>query len=245
MAEATANWVAIGSSALAFVSAVFAVIAGRSTVRLTATLQREEADRKATREAEIITSRFRDPLIHASYDLQSRLWNILNNHFLLRYLVNGDQREQDYAVENTVFLVAQFLGWTEAIRQDIQFLNLDETDRTRELRKLQDGIYSQFQRDDIGSGFRLFAGEQRAIGELMVVRDSGTVRCIGFANFMSFRNHAIDQWLDPLRADIKAMSANMGSFSKRLQLLQHSLIDLLEFLDPEYIRFPREYRGKS
>jgi hypothetical protein len=157
---------------------------------------------------------------------------------------HGTQRERDYAVENTVFLIAQFLGWTEAIRQEIQFLIPDETDRAREIRNLQDGIYMQFQRDDVAADFRLFAGEQRAVGELMVVRDGGLCRCIGFATFMSSRNPVIDQWLDPLRDDLRSLAVRAVPSAERLGLLQHSLIDLLECLDPHHVRFPEKRRQK-
>ena len=63
--------------------------------------------------------------MHAAYDLQSRIFNILERGFLDRYYFRGSEREKEYAMENTVFLVAQFLGWTEAIREEIQKLTPD------------------------------------------------------------------------------------------------------------------------
>jgi hypothetical protein len=147
-------------------------------------------------------------------------------------------------MENTVFLVAQFLGWTEAIREEIQFVNLDGNEQTRKLRDLQDEIYSQMQTDRIDSGFRLFAGEQRAVGELMIKRENGVCRSIGFAAFIGSRDPAIDQWLNSIRDDIKATSSDVKRSRERLAMIQHTLVDLLNFLDPEFIRFPRENRMK-
>ncbi len=190
-----------------------------------------------------IMAKFKDPLIHAAYDLQSRIFNILQLHFLQRYYTNGSAREQEYAIENTVFLLAQFLAWTEIIREEIQFLALED-DQTRKLRHLQDGIYTQFATDGSGDGFRLFAGEQRAVGELMIDRGTGTARCFGFAAFLNGRDAAIDRWLDPLRDDIKHMAVDVAPFLYKLIGLQHSLIDLLLFLDPEYDRFPEKHRKK-
>ena len=151
--------------------------------RLNATLQDERDKRLAQLEAEKIISKFRDPLMHAAYDLQSRIYNILKQRFLPTYYTGGSKREQEYAVENTVFLLAQFLGWTELIRQEVQFLDLSSDDQTRTLRELQDSFSTQLRSDrsEFGTGFRLFAGEQRAVGELMIDRATGVPRCIGFA----------------------------------------------------------------
>jgi hypothetical protein len=212
--------------------------------RLNAELQAERDRRQAASEAEKIVGKFREPLMHAAYDLQSRIFNILKGGFLPRYYTSGTAREREYAVENTVFLLAQFLGWTELVRQEIQFLDLGREDLTRELRRLQDSLYSQLQTDQLGPGFRLFAGEQRAVGELMIDRVGVVPRCIGFAAFLQGRNPAVDRWLDPLRDDIKAMATNLKPFENRLVQVQHALINILEFLDPAFVRFPRESRTK-
>jgi hypothetical protein len=216
----------------------------KELVRLNADIQTERDERLAHREAEKVVSKFRDPLLHAAYDLQSRIFNILRRSFLTVYYTNGSDREKEYAVENTVFLVAQFLGWTELIRQEIQFLDRGSDDETRKLRNLQDGMYTQLQTDQFGRGFRLFAGEQRAVGELMIERTDGLPRCIGFARFLKDRNTNIDHWLDPLREDVKKMAEDLTSFEKRLVSIQHSLIDLLEFLDQNHVYFPKHSRSK-
>lgn len=212
--------------------------------RLNAELQAERDDRLAHRESEKIVSRFRDPLLHAAYDLQSRIFNILKRKFLQVYYTSGAPREREYAVENTVFLLAQFLGWTELIRQEIQFLDLGIDKETRELRRLQDGLYTQLQTDKFGSGFRLFAGEQRAVGELMIERTTDASRCIGFASFLTGRDPAVDRWLDPLRDDVKQMAVDLSPFRDRLMTIQHALIDLLKFLDPGDVYFPKDKRTK-
>ena len=216
----------------------------KELARLNADLQAERDERLARQEAERVVSKFRDPLLHAAYDLQSRIFNILKKAFLTTYYSNGSDPEKEYAVENTVFLVAQFLGWTELIRQEIQFLDLGNDEETRKLRSLQNGMYTQLQTDQFGKGFRLFAGEQRAVGELMIDRGADLPRCIGFAAFLKDRDPNVDHWLDPMREDVKKMAANSEPFERRLVNIQHSLIDLLEFLDPKYVYFPQDSRGK-
>lgn len=216
----------------------------RELARVNADLQKERDERILKQEARTIVAKFRDPLLHAAYDLQSRIFNILKRSFLDFYYTAGSVAEKEYAVENTVFLVGQFLGWTELIRQEVQFLDMESDEETRELRRLQDGMYTQLQTDRFGKRFRLFAGEQRAVGELMIDRTGEQPRCIGFAAFLKNRNKQIDHWLDPMREDVKEMATNADPFEERLVGLQHSLIDMLEFLDPKHIYFPTESRGK-
>jgi hypothetical protein len=242
-------WLAVSTSLVALAGTGYTAILNyrgqQRLERLKADLLIARDERQAELETQKIMSRFRDPLMHAAYDLQSRIFNILRQQFLPRYLVRGAAREQEYAVENTVFLFAQFLGWTEAIREELQFLDLGAEEDTKKLRALQNMIYHHFQTDDLGPGFRLFAGEQRAIGELMIDRKGGAVcRCIGFATFTSSRKPEIDQWLNPVREDIRKLAVQPGIFDRRLTAIQHAMIDLLEFLDPEYIRFPHTTRSK-
>jgi hypothetical protein len=48
-----------------------------------------------------------------------------------------------------------------------------------------------------------------------------------------------------LRGDVRAASAHLRAARPRLVALQHALIDLLAFLDPAFVRFPRERRTKA
>lgn len=82
----------------------------KELAELNAKLQAERDKELEQQAAEKVVSRFRDPLLHAAYDLQSRIFNILKRGFLKRYYTDGSPREKEYAVENTVFLLAQFLG---------------------------------------------------------------------------------------------------------------------------------------
>jgi hypothetical protein len=211
---------------------------------LNAKLTQDRDDRLARLELEKVIAKIRDPLLHAAYDLQSRIWNILRQNFLAAYLQRGDPREQHYAVENTVFLLAQFLGWTELLRQEIQFLDVGDDEATRRIRTLQDQLYTLLQTDKWGKGFRLFAGEQRAVGELMIVTKGDAPRCLGYAAFLKSRDLSLDFWLDPIREDLKSMSLDIAPFRERLRAVQNALVDLLDFLDPNSKHFPAGSRDK-
>jgi len=255
MPDSTPVWVTISTAGIALGGVMFTAVVSlwnqkhqrrtdEELERLKAKLNAERDERTDRRDGAKIVAKFKDPLMHAAYDLQSRIFNILKRDFLHGYYSNGSSREQEYAVENTVFLLAQFLGWTEIVRQEIQFLALDDDDQSKKLRRLQDGIYTQLQTDRVVAGFRLFAGEQRAVGELMIHRGTSTPKALGYAAFLTSRNVTIDRWLDPLRDDIRRMALSVEPFKPRLIPLQHSLIDLLQFLDPNYVHFPRERRDK-
>ena len=242
-------WTALVTALLALagtlLTAVLASRDRRDLETLKDDLQSRREQKQAAASAEQVLARYRDPLLHAAYDLQSRCWNIVKNGFLAHYVRDGNPRERDYAVENTVFLFAQYLGWTELIRQEVQFLHLGKDDKTRTLRARQDAIYSILQTYGFGPSLRIFAGDQRAIGELMIERPPGmTPRCMGYATFRLQRPPSIDRWLDPVREDLLALSATDPLQKDRLVELQLSLVELLDLLDPGSVRFPAAKRQR-
>ena len=243
-------WTALVTALLALagtlLTAVLASRDRRDLETLKDDLQSRREQKVAAASAEQVLARYRDPLLHAAYDLQSRCWTIVRLGFLDRYLQQGTPQEQRYAVENTVFLLAQYLGWTELIRQEVQFLDLGNKDRTRALLTLQDHIYFILQADRgaFSTRLRVFAGDQRAIGELMIVRPAGqTPRCLGYAAFLLKRPRQLDPWLNPLRGDLAALAAGPLDIT-RLVALQRGLVDLLDFLDPGSVRFPAVKRQR-
>ena len=66
---------------------------------------------------------YRNPLLRAAYDLQSRIWNVHGG-----FRGRGDT-EQDYVVTNTLYVLAEFFGWLEIVRRELQFLDLVDSRR--------------------------------------------------------------------------------------------------------------------
>jgi hypothetical protein len=141
-------------------------------------------------------------------------------------------------------LIAQYFAWTEIIRKEIQFIDLGENVQTRRLTRLRDSIYSLWQTDSLHPLFMIFAGEQRAIGENLIVEGPRGPECIGYAAFLSSSAHLEDHLLAALRSDTLQLSTLLSAARPRLVNLQHALIDLLAFLDPAGIRFPLDRRSK-
>lgn len=237
---------ALVAAAAAVLSSLLALWGQIRVLRLTASHERDKRQEDKRDEVERVMSRFREPLLRAAYDLQSRLYNIAAQRFLTVYWLNGTKEERDYAVNNTLFLIAQFFGWNEIIRREVQFLNLGDQEQTRRLSELQDNITHFWLTDSYGRAFRMFAGEQRAVGERMIRRSSSGLECLGYADFVDtlVQPPARIPHLDLLRQDVEDLARATNPQFDRLFLLQNTLIDLLDYLDPMYVRYPKERRSK-
>jgi hypothetical protein len=228
----------------ALISATFAARTQVRVVRLNAQLARDRAQEEKMTDLERIVSRYREPLVHAVYDLQSRLYNILKQDLIERYVNQGDGRTRSYVENNTAFLIAQYFAWTEIIRREIQFIDLGENEKTRRLTRLRDTINSIWQTDSLHPLFRVFSGEQRAIGEGMIVEGPRGPECIGYLAFLNSPVYHDDYLIAALRTDTLRLSTMMPAARPRLVRLQHALVDFLSFLDPNGIRFPLDCRKK-
>jgi hypothetical protein len=213
--------------------------------------QKAEADRRA--ETQRTARKYSEPLGRAAYDLQSRIFNLVakpdgehpqRGRLLNFYLLTGDERTRTYAARNTLFLIAQYFAWTELVRRDIQFIDLGADQQTRQLTWLQDSIYSLWQTDEYEPLLRIFAGEQRAIGERLIREGPRGPECMGYASFLDFYKANPDPLLCALEAEILSLGTFVEQARPRLIAMQHALIDLLEFIDPQFVRFPQRTRTK-
>ena len=228
----------------AVMSATFAARTQLRVARLNAKLLRDSAKEERINDHERAVARYREPLGHAAYDLQSRLFNILKQGLIDKYVNRGDERSRFYVINNTIFLIAQYFAWTEIIRKEIQFIDLGENESSRRLARLRDNIFNLWQTDSFHPLMRVFAGEQRAIGEHMIAEGVRGPECMGYAKFLENAASIEDTLINALKSDVHQLSTSLPAARPRLIALQHALIDLLLFLDPEYIRFPIDRRTK-
>lgn len=236
--------VALIAGVVALASATYTALNARAIEQLKIDNERRKTEEQRRKEI----SGFSEPLARAAYDLQSRIWNIHQN-FLVMYLVNGDERQRSYAIDNTVYLIAQYLCWTELVRREIQFIDLESNNETRKLLRLQDSISSQWGTGRGRTGlisplFCIFAGEQRAIGEALIQTGRRGPECMGYGEFLKSFGEGVNPLIDSLRADVVSSSSNLAAVTERLLNLQHAMIDLLALLDPDYLRFPEDRRLK-
>jgi hypothetical protein len=228
--------IAIIAAVISLVSAGVAVTGQFRVARYQASIEANREISEKEDEARRIVARFREPLCQAAFDLQSRLYNMMSLDILDRFFVNGSKREQDYVVENTLYVFGEYLGWTEIIRGEVRFLDLNDVEQGRRLTELQRQISESLLRSDLPPPFRLFKGEQRAIGELML--ESGQQHCLGPATFAQQSDAPVRQWFETLEADIRWLAAQEDRHLERLVEVQHGLVDLIHFLDPDGHRFP-------
>ncbi|MGA7640931.1 MAG: hypothetical protein WBW56_01895, partial [Syntrophobacteraceae bacterium] len=130
------------------------------------------------------------------------------------------------------------------IRREVQFLDLGEIGSTKKLTELLDRVDELFLTDKYSRVFRIFRGEQRAIGEKMITREDGKPGCMGYGLFVECHDERFRRWFRQLEKDIEILSKDLPSHAERLIHLHHALIDLIDYLDPNCIRFQKEYRKK-
>jgi hypothetical protein len=231
----------VTSVVAALIVAVFSYLGVRRTLEA----QERRELRSREEEAERLLRRYRDPVVRAAFDLQSRLYNIVVNDFLTKYLVRGTPAEQEYAVESSLYVIGEYFGWVEVLRQEVQFLDLGDAGKSRELRERLGAINGIFFSERPDPAFRIFRGEQRAIGQVMVETSSGSGgrEVIGYADFVTRRRSPdFARWFEKLDADVRQLARGSDARPDRLIDVQQALIGLLAFLDPDNQYFPESRR---
>ncbi|SCG39678.1 hypothetical protein GA0070613_0672 [Micromonospora inositola] len=208
-------------------------------------LQEQTHQRSKAELAKELFRRYREPLLWAAHSLQSRLFNALSRGFLTTYLRSGDPEEERYVRDNTVYLLAEYLGWLELLRRDQRFLDIGDVADTTEFFASIDKTRAILGTDTVSGPFRLFRGQQRAIGELMLTRtdasDGVRHEVLGYAAFCARLDNypRFAAWFDRLRAQVDEIEQGGVEGNQRLVMLQHRLIDLIDHLDRDRDRLPK------
>ncbi len=241
----------------AAVSLAGAVVAGLMTTwsaqrtrRYEKLIEAQEKAQSKAEQAEAVLSRYREPLLAAAHNLQARLYNIVDMSFLAAYLHCGDYDVERYARDYTVYVLAEYLCWAEIIRRDLRFLDLGNEERNRDLVQLLEASQRAISSERFPRPFRLFRGEQRAIGELMMIPTGDTVstqyESMGYVKFCAELDNdaTFAKWFHRLRNDVDQIAVASRAEASRLISLQNRLIDLIQFLDPQQQRLPAKYRSR-
>lgn len=245
--------VALISAGVAVCSAAVSAYATARSIRLqhALALRRSQLDRQEA--SEDLVRRYREPLLLAAFDLQARICNIVQDDFLARHLASADPDEQQYARTSTLYRVGDYFGWTEILRRGLQFLDLGDDRLTRELASLLATVSRTFSDTRLypAGAFRLFRDEQRALGEIMLEPADGDgdgrhYQCIGYAAFTArlAEDPSFARWLRRLGNDADALGSPAPGQLDRLITVQQALADVIEFLDPEGLRFPRKHLAR-
>lgn len=226
---------------VSIVIAVLSLVGSVAAIGLTAWMSLLVDRVKQRSEAKHLTSnKFRDPLTLASFELQSRLWGIVQIN-LLSY--SEDEDKKDLVYTYTTFLVGQYLSWTWILRRQAMFLGFISNKAYIKLNQIIDRITYEFAQDRVNEdAFMLWRGQQVAIGELMTVREeNGELYCIGYAGFSEkyHKDPEFKKWFKPvetgigLLVDARAEGNNLAN--NRLRRIQHLLVDLTILLYPHQV----------
>lgn len=237
----TGSIVAIASAALSIFAAVVSGLMAQRSSKLDHRLQQERHRESKAEITEEIISRYREPLLLAANSLQSRFHNAINGDYLHRFLYCGDPEEERYAREFTVYALAEYLCWVEIIRRELRYLDLGSEERTRLFNRHLETISHLIGTTGIEqSHFRLFRGQQKALGELMMtVSSNGNGNeCMTYPEFSSKleRDPEFSRWFARLLRDVDAFLTHDWAGNVRQVQVQWALIDLIDFLDPNRVR---------
>lgn len=245
-------WVSLISATAALVSVAISSLSIARSSRLQHGFEMQRYDKAREDSVEEIASRYREPLLHAAFELQARFYNIVALGFFDRHHESGDSEEWQYARDSTLFRVGQYFGWAEILRRGIEYLDLGSAERTRELATRLDTVSHAFANTDWHprtSILRLFRDEQRAIGECLVeaaTEDPRSQRCLGYTHFVDrLENDArFSHWFARLNREINSLPPSASQHLDRLVRIQHELVAVVELLDPDGKRFPLAHRRR-
>src|SRR5262249_6924107 len=143
-----------------------------------------------------------------------------------------DHPRYETSLRTTLFRLAQYFGWTEILRREIQFLSFPEAEHTRRVVSLQSDIAKAFLKDTYGDAMMIWGDEQRALGEQMLVPDRDRMISMGYAQFSAKCDDTFKPWIDRLRAELHEPEAQ-----ERLRDVQHGLCELVLTLDQNHLRY--------
>jgi hypothetical protein len=168
--------------------------------------------------------------------------------------MNTTPRVDDYARLNTVYLVGQYLCWSEILRREGQFIDPVDLQRDREvmaaMEQVREVLSDSLKLTD--PVLRVFRGEQRAIGEVLLTKtDNPSERvgprwdCLGYAAFVkALEDNDTARWFTTLLADVDRLADGLEEHRDRLVALQHALLELINLLDPNGDRVSAQLRQR-
>jgi hypothetical protein len=127
--------------------------------------------------------------------------------------------------------------------------DLGAEEHNRELVRRLEAVQLAISRDELPMALRLFRGQQRAIGEVMMtptgLPESARYETLGVARFFDqLDDPAFEKWFHRIRFGLDHVASADQIQSAALGNIQHSLVDLIEFLDPSQLRLPARLRDR-
>lgn len=162
-------------------------------------------------------------------------------------LLQDEKKDQLHVY--TAFLVGQYLSWTYILRHQAQFLRFATDSTSWQLSSMIESIANEFSHDRQGEEpFRLWIGQQMAIGELMTVKEESEFYCMGFATFTQKYKDDLEfkKWFQPIESGL-ALLLDADAYGNpvatyRLRRIQHRLADFTAFLTWDSVKITQRMK---
>jgi hypothetical protein len=214
------------------ITTAVALIAGAISGAVSAMYRRHEQRKERIRE-EVL--RWANPILGSVKSLTSRLENILDQglHLALTSKAKKERPvhpnwaiDRDYALESTLFVFAEYFAWVQLLHERMSF-DLFETQETKDrffkaIWKVS-GALSHWPDPPVrGSGqdTQVFVLQQRAIAELLIVRDGDAPRVLGYPDFLAARKN--DRRFKEMFAPLELLLSDVAKGTKRWQRLENT-----------------------
>ena len=218
----------------AFASVIAAFVSGAITLRAQSAAAKESNYKRLLN--------LEEPLLQAAFDLQSRIANIYECCFF-SFHEPDRERYRLYTEESTIYRIAQYFCYVEILRKESLYVNLTKPREIKKTLSLLHHIERAWSSDKIhGEELRIFADEQRYIGECLFCEKDGKLSCMNYRDFIKLWSRKEDVILDEIRADVRKIAgdASYRIASHRMVKVQNLLIDLIEARDNPHSRFPAD-----
>ena len=192
-----------------------------------------------------------NPILRAVEDLDHRLENILNNGYMAlnkQGLFPPDWSiTYDYFMSSSLYLFAQYFAWIQMLRELLSFelFQSEHTEveffkRIRAVGKpLSDFPFAPLNNCN-GEDRQLFRLQQRVIGELLILRDSNSPRCMSYPDFLEKLNEpSFEHHLEPLRVLLENVIPGDNCRWIRLKETRKALRNLMEYCQ-QVLKMPKE-----
>ena len=78
----------------------------------------------------------------------------------------------------------------------------------------------------------------------MLLQGTTGLKCMGYGEFISKGGFPDDPLLKALHDDVVSLETKTAKAIEKFIALQNALVELMDFLDPGYLRFPKAERSK-
>ena len=192
-----------------------------------------------------------NPILRAVEDLNHRLGNILDKGYLALN-EHGQFASQwsityAYFMPSTLYLFAQYFAWIQMLREHLSF-ELFQTEHTKveffkrihAVGQPLAGFAHGTPNDCRGEDRQVFRLQQRVIGELLILRDSHSPRCMSYSDFLEkLLEPSFERHLEPLRVFLEKVNPDDNCRWRRLEETRKALCTLMEYCE-QILKLPEE-----